>query len=108
MSHFNEEDVLMNLRKFRVPEGSHGAIVRYLVHHIHPGGFLAAVFSNQLMEAFARADGTNHASMEKYAVFLYNAMPASRDCWGSPAAVAKWIDQEPEMKDRLFDDDIRT
>jgi len=96
MIHFNEEDVLMDLRHCRVPEGSHGAIVRYLVHHIHPGGFLAAVFSNQLMEAFARADETNQAAMRQYAMFLYNTMLASRDCWGSPAAVAKWIDQEPE------------
>lgn len=54
-----------------------------------PGGFLRAVLSNDLVEAFGYADATNYASMHLWARWLFNEAPA--DCWGSPAKVKAWL-----------------
>ncbi|MEF8794030.1 hypothetical protein [Thiohalorhabdus sp.] len=52
------------------------------------GGFLSAVMSNQLVEAYSKADNHNRQHMEAYAFFLFNDAPM--DCWGSPEAVQEW------------------
>jgi poly-D-alanine transfer protein DltD len=62
----------------------------YIEHGVEPGGFLRAVLSNQLVEAFGRADETNRVAMFGWAMWLYNECP--RDAWGSPAKVDAWIE----------------
>ena len=52
------------------------------------GDFLTAVFSNNLVGAYSRADDVNAAAMRTYASFLYNEVP--RGCWGSVEAVKRW------------------
>lgn len=72
-----------------IPPYMWAGIERYMVHRIQPGHFLTALFSNDLMEAFARADDENGANMRRYAQFLYNYAP--RGSYGSPAAVREWL-----------------
>jgi len=57
---------------------------------IEPGSFLLAVLSNNLTEAFGRADYINQQSMKDYCSFLYNYAP--RGCWGSKETVNEWIE----------------
>lgn len=52
------------------------------------GDFLTAVFSNDLVGAYSRADEANAAAMRDYASFLYSEAP--RGCWGSAEAVQRW------------------
>ena len=52
------------------------------------GGFLTALFSNDLVEAFGRADDFNAASMHDWAKLLYNDVP--RECWGSYEKIQAW------------------
>lgn len=54
----------------------------------YPGSFLAAVLSNDLMEAFARADEMNTAYMRGIVFYLYNYAP--RFCYGDAQAVERW------------------
>ena len=54
-----------------------------------PGGFLRALFSNDLMAAFARADISNTARMRFWVEWLDNHAPLA--CYGSKEAVDKWI-----------------
>lgn len=72
-----------------IPPYMWGGIERYMVHRVQPGHFLMALFSNDLMEAFARADDENGANMRRYAQFLYNYAP--RGSYGSAAAVREWL-----------------
>lgn len=65
------------------------AAVRGYVFRGEPcGGFLKAVFANNLLAASIRADDTNRGCLWKYGKLLY-LLPS--ECWGSPAAVTKWI-----------------
>ena len=80
----------------RIDQGAHlipphmiGAIKRYIVNGIQPGSFLTAVLSNDLKEAFARADSENSAAMQGWVQFLYNYAPSG--CWGSPGRVSDWL-----------------
>lgn len=52
------------------------------------GDFLIAVFSNQLVESFGRADTVNQFAMFNWVEFLYNQAPA--DCWGSYKKIQHW------------------
>lgn len=54
------------------------------------GHFLRAMLSNDLMEAFARADMDNAAAMRDWIAFLYNYAPYA--CYGSPEKLARWYD----------------
>ena len=80
--------------KFGVPEHTVEGIKAYVEDHLDPGDFGRAILSNQLTEAFGRADELNRESMFAIAQMLYNCMPVS--CWGSPEKVQKWLEGEKE------------
>lgn len=72
-----------------IPEHMRDGMRRYIENGIKPGSFQVAVLSNDLMEAFKRADDVNATAMQNYARFLYNHAPCG--CFGSPAHVTDWI-----------------
>ena len=73
----------------RIPEHMQDGMRRYIENGIPPGSFQRAVLSNDLMQAFARADDVNVAAMADYARFLYNDAPVG--CYGSIEAVKSWV-----------------
>ena len=94
MMEFDEQDITEACERCNIPLQMRGGITRYLLHHIAPGDFLRAVFENSLVDAIARADDGNRASITAYARFLYNEMPirgGKGSPWGSPEAVTEWI-----------------
>jgi hypothetical protein len=64
----------------------------YVVHHKPPGGFLQALFANDLLEVFARADDENAALIRQWVAFVYNYMPTT--CHGSYEIVRAWLLKE--------------
>ncbi len=76
----------------KVPAHTIGGIDRYVNQRIEPGGFLRAVFENNLSEAFGRADIENRESLFDIVAYIYNDCPSA--CWGSPERVQKWLDRE--------------
>ena len=79
---------------YGIPDHMRGGIDRYLDEGIEPGGFLTAVFSNQLVEALGAADLENTMQIKEYGYFLYNEVPSrgsTTPCWGSPEIVSNWV-----------------
>lgn len=78
-----------------IPEHMHASITMWIEDaQPHPalmGHFLRALLSNDLMQAFAYADGDNLRHMHGWAVFLYNYAPST--CYGSPERVQAWFDE---------------
>lgn len=72
-----------------VPAHMRGGVTRYIERGVLPGHFLEAVFSNDLMEAFKRADEENGRVMREYARFLYNYCPAGS--FGSTDKFKAWL-----------------
>jgi hypothetical protein len=52
------------------------------------GGFCEAVVSNNLKEAFARADEDNIRAMFHIVSWMYNEAPTL--CWGSEQSLTEW------------------
>lgn len=75
-----------------VPPHMWGGIERYFLKRIPPGGFLSALLSNDLMEAFGCADDENASAMQNWCRFLYNYAP--RGSYGSPEAFMNWLKPE--------------
>lgn len=73
----------------RLPEHMQDGMRRYIENGIPPGSFQRAVLSNDLMQAFRRADDVNVHAMRDYAVFLVSQAPGG--CFGSPQHVTDWI-----------------
>lgn len=71
------------------PENMRGGLRRFIENGVEPGGALMAILSNDLKEAFARADDTTTANMRNIVVWLYNESPGN--CWGSKDNVRAWI-----------------
>jgi hypothetical protein len=64
----------------------------YVFDHVDPGGFLEAVLTNNLKEAFQTADDGNLSALPAIVSFMYNHMPARSH--GSKERVAAWLAQE--------------
>lgn len=79
-----------------IPAHMWGAIERYMLHGIPPGSFLTAVLSNDLREAFARADDENAACMKQWVQFLYAYAPSGS--WGSPERFRSWLSKFEEKE----------
>lgn len=88
---------LINGGRHLVPEHMWGGVERYMVHRCPSGHFLTALFSNNLMEAFARTDDINSDNMRRWTQFLYNYAP--RGTYGSPAAVREWLNPTTNEKE---------
>lgn len=74
-----------------IPQHMVGAVKRYILHGIPPGGFLTALLSNDFMGAANKADDENSAALMGWARFLYNHVPAGS--FGSPARFDAWLDK---------------
>lgn len=62
---------------------------RYATQGVPTGDFLRAVLSNDLTEAFGRADDDNRRDMYDICSYVYNELPSP--CHGSPEKVTAWI-----------------
>lgn len=85
--------------RYNVVCGAISSIMDYVNHGVPPGDFITAVLSNDLKEAFGRADSFNSANMKLIVEFCYNYIPAG--CWGSPERVKAWLEfkrQQREME----------
>lgn len=72
----------------RIPDYMRDGIAGYVLRGEPIGDFLEAVFSNDLVRAYGRADQNNTEVMRDYAELLYNGCPM--DSWGSKEKVAAW------------------
>ena len=73
----------------RIPGHMREGTALYLLYGVPPGSFAQAVFSNDLLGAFGRADDVNTAHMREWAHFVYNEMPIGAH--GSRENVEAWI-----------------
>jgi len=73
------------------------AIDRYAKDGTPTGSFLKAVLSNDLVEAFGRADVENLVDMKEIVGYCYNEIPG--DCWGSPKKVKEWIEKKSKERE---------
>ena len=81
-----------------IPEHTKYQIDEYVKHQIPPGSFVMAVLSNDLMEAFMRADDINLHYMRDIVKYVYNDIPSC--CWGSPEIVKTFIGLREEKIER--------
>lgn len=82
-------DFRLNFSGYNVPSHTQGALERYIVHGIEPGGFLTAVLCNDLMGAMSRADIDNKRAIHDICSWIYNEAPSS--CHGSYEKMENYI-----------------
>ena len=73
-----------------IPQHTQYQIDEYVKNYIPPGDFVRAVLSNDLMEAFMRADDVNMHCMKDIMKYVYNDIPNT--CHGSPGIVNLWLE----------------
>ncbi len=83
------ENYNLNNYKDKIPENLLIGLVVWANQEHRVGHFLTAVLSNNLFEAFARADKESAAALRDIVMFVYNELPGQ--CWGSPEKVTAWI-----------------
>jgi len=79
----------MSINYNRLPQHIRGGVQRYIEEGCPVGSFLEAVISNDLREAFGRADDINQDSMFEIVKFFYSEAPSP--CWGSPEKMRAWL-----------------
>jgi hypothetical protein len=72
-----------------IPLATLRAMFNYAYRGFNPGGFLTAVFTNDLINAVNRADANNIVALGAIVKLMYNELPA--DCWGNSAIVLSWV-----------------
>ena len=83
--------------EYRIPERMRPGILRYINKGVIPGDFLQAIITNNLREAFARADDENRHIIGNYVKLFYCHAPAG--CWGSVDAMRYWQEEKKELRD---------
>ena len=83
------EELVKGLDEFRIPERMREAIIGYVMYGRPVGHFLNAVFSHDLFEAVARADGENARLLPEYVKFIHNRCPVF--CHGGGSIVPLWL-----------------
>ena len=76
------------IRYHRLPDYMRASVQRYIEDGHPVGHFLSAIFSNDLKEAYARADEENTRRMKDWVMFMYNEMPGISQ--GSPENFKNW------------------
>tara|TARA_Y100000310_G_C20023787_1_gene508638 strand:+ start:244 stop:531 length:288 start_codon:yes stop_codon:yes gene_type:complete len=79
----------MDVSYDRLPDHMRESAQAFVERGRRPGHFLSALFSNNLMETFARADDVNIAALGAWTKFLYNDAPSQ--AWGSSEKFEAWI-----------------
>ena len=74
-----------------IPMHMHEGLRAYVEERRPVGGFLAAVFSNDLYDAVCRADVQNQKAIANYVIWLREYAPS--ECHGSPEAYDSWVAQ---------------
>ena len=75
-----------------IPKYTKKGIDAFVKDGVPVGGFLEAVLSNDLIEAFGRADENNREAMFDIVYYLYNEVPT--ECYGSLEKVNNWIEKK--------------
>jgi hypothetical protein len=84
-----EKEISEYMEKVNIPEHMRDGVLNYVMNGSETGHFLSAIFSNDLVEAFSRADGINKEKIGDYVTLMYNCLPAG--CWGSKDNYKEWI-----------------
>lgn len=85
-----------------LPDHLRECLLRYVCQGIEPGGWLMYVLANDLRNAILYADEYNAGNVGHLVRWLHSYAPAR--CWGSPSAVAHWLDARMECnEDALMD-----
>lgn len=87
-------EIKIDGRALAIRRGMLVTIEKYIEHHQPTGGFLQAVLSNQLKEAFGRADTDNLTNLQAFVAFLNWEAPS--DCWGSAEKYQAWTTSAEE------------
>jgi hypothetical protein len=87
-----------------IPEHVMTSMQRYVESGCQLGGFLTAVFSNNLFGAIARADEDDLVLIPTYVKYIQNKLPAS--CHGDDAKVKDWIKRKYSER-RIKDNERR-
>ena len=91
-----------------IPPRMMASIMRYLDKGAPMGGFLTALFCNDLQNTYARADDENKKLIPIYLEFLHWEIPANAH--GDPDIMATWMKDKrhelglhPDAHERLTD-----
>jgi len=77
------------LSEARIPKETKDSINLYATKRIHPGGFLMAVFENNLISAVARGDNENLLALPAIVIYITCHVPTM--CYGSVTKVERWL-----------------
>ena len=83
---------------------SYPDIPRHMLYHVWDyvmtghgiGDFLHALFSNELVETWGRADNNNQRAIGSWVMLVYNRVPCH--CWGSRQHVKMWMDAHDKCR----------
>jgi len=76
----------------KIPLTTIESLHQYIDHHLPVGGFLSSVLSNNLVDAFARADSNNQSALLELITYCHWEIPSQ--CWGSEEKVRNWLNHE--------------
>lgn len=75
-----------------IPEHMMVSMNLYVKERKPMGGFLTAIFANDLQKSIARADADNLKLISSYVSYIYWELPS--ECCGSYEKVNKWLEKE--------------
>jgi len=79
----------------QIPQQIRFGVVHFIVFGYPLGGFLRAVFSNDLRATFGAADLASRDGLHALVTWLHSFAPSP--CWGSKERIADWLAQREQV-----------
>ena len=103
---YSKNRLLNTFVHWQVPRDFADPIYNYLVHGFHPGGFFAALLSNDATATIVRSHPANTVEgLKSLAQWILNHLPRD-EVWGSREVVEAWL-AKPDLERRLILERLR-
>jgi hypothetical protein len=84
-----------------IPEHIRFSFENYLIHGIHPGGFVSSIIANDIFNAVYKADNINMTRISNITTWIVINMPTSSI--GSYDAIKDWCSDKDNVRSRYVE-----
>ncbi len=92
IAHIGQAKLRKRANQSKIPSHFIAGLERYLAFGIHPGGFMRAILSNDLVDVINRADADALSCLRPLSLLVFDCIDTR--AWGTRQRVDEWMEHQ--------------